>query len=248
MIQGIKNRINRLGNNKTCYICKGTFFYFLPYRSGLGRSKFTQELAMVGSDIKNFSCPHCLCHDRERHLFMYMDSLNLWDACKGQVLHFAPERHLSKKIGALKPKKYIKADLYSEEKDIEKIDITMIPYPDSYFDFLICNHVLEHIEAFETALSEIYRVLNKGGMAILQTPYSSILANSFQDKNINTDELRQKFYGQEDHVRVFGHDFFDKLKNIGFKLKIKKHEDVLSSLDSVKLGVNTLENLILVEK
>jgi len=248
MIEGIKNRINRLGNSKTCYICKNTFFYFLPYREGLKRSGFIDDLAIVGSDIKNFSCPHCFCHDRERHIFMYMDSLNLWEACKGQVLHFAPEQNFSKKIELLEPKKYVKADLYSKDKDVEKIDITMIPYPDCYFDFLICNHVLEHVEALNLALSEIYRVLKRGGMAILQTPYSSILANSFQDKNINTNDLRQKFYGQEDHVRVFGHDLFDQLEDIGFQLKIKKHKDTLLTLDSKKFGVNSSENLILVEK
>lgn len=248
MIQRIKNKLNRLGTNKTCYICRNNFSYFLPYRDGKRSSGFIRDLEIIGSDTENFSCPHCFSHDRERHLFMYMDALSIWDSCKGHVLHFAPETHLSKKIESLQPEKYVKADLYSEDKAVEKIDITAIPYSDDSFDLLICNHVLEHIDEIDMALSEIYRVLNKGGMAILQTPYSSILANSFQDKNINTDNLRQNFYGQEDHVRVFGHDLFNKLENIGFKLKIKKHEDVLHTLDSTKLGVNSSENLILVEK
>lgn len=244
----MKNKVNRLGKNKTCYICQNTFFYFLPYANGIKLSSFIQDLKIIGSDRKNFSCPYCWSHDRERHLFMYIDTLSLWKELTGRVLHFAPEKHLSRKIEGIQAEKYVKADLYSEDKAVEKIDITAIPYPDDYFNFLICNHVLEHIDALETALSEIYRVLNKGGMAILQTPYSSILANSFQDKNINTDILREKFYGQNDHVRVFGQDLFDKLEAIGFTLKLQKHKDVLSAFDSVKFGVNRDENLILVEK
>lgn len=248
MIARIKNKLNRLGKGRTCYICQNTFSHFLPYRNGIKPSGFIQDLQMIGSDTTNFSCPHCSCHDRERHLFMYIDKLSLWPLLKSRVLHFAPERHLSKKIRALMPEKYVKADLYSNESDVEKIDITAIPYPANSFDFLICNHVLEHIDEIETALNEIHRVLRTGGMAILQTPYSSILADSFQDRNINTDELRNTFYGQEDHVRVFGNDFFDKLKLAGFTLNIKKHADVLKDIDPNIYGVNIKEDLILVEK
>jgi len=82
----------------------------------------------------------------------------------------------------------------------------------------------------------------------LQTPYSSILAKTFQDKNINNDILRKKFYGQSDHVRVFGNDFFTMLENIGFHLNIKKHKDCLHEFDAEKYGVNIQEDLILVSK
>ncbi|MDD2358075.1 MAG: methyltransferase domain-containing protein [Thiovulaceae bacterium] len=248
MIKRIKNVLNRLGNSKSCYVCGNTFTYFIPYRESEKISYFTQALQMIGSDIKNFSCPYCWSHDRERHLLMYIDTLDLWKVLKGRVLHFAPEVHLSDKIAALRPEQYVKADLYSNDDDVEKIDITAIPYANNSFDFLICNHVLEHIEDIETALMEIYRVLRKGGMAILQTPYSNLLSNSFQDKNINSDVLRMQFYGQEDHVRVFGHDLFNKLEDVGFQLRVKHHQEILVKIDSKKYGVNVNENLILVEK
>ena len=33
-----------------------------------------------------------------------------------------------------------------------------MPFKDNSFDFLLCNHVLEHIEDDQKAISEIYRV------------------------------------------------------------------------------------------
>jgi predicted SAM-dependent methyltransferase len=248
MIKKMQYSINKLGRRKKCIICSQTFSNFLPYEGNERKSGFISDLEIIGSDTKNFSCPYCFSHDRERHLFMYFDKLSLWKDLQGTTLHFAPEKHLSRKISNLNPKSYIKADLYSTDDSVEKIDITKIPYPDNSFDFLICNHVLEHITDIQVAINEIYRVLKSGGQAVLQTPYSSILAQSFQDENIDTDALREKFYGQKDHVRVFGKDFFTLLEEKGFKLKLKNHLETLSEFDTYVFGVNSKEDLILVEK
>ena len=97
-------------------------------------------------------------------------------------------------------------------------------------------------------MSEIFRVLKPGGEAVLQTPYSNILYESFKDLNISNDMLRKEFYGLEDHVRVYGQDLFRKIKNVGFILKIHSHGDLLNEFDSNYWGVNFRENLILVQK
>ena len=54
------------------------------------------------------------------------------------------------------------------------MNITKLPLEDDYFDLIICNHVLEHIENDEDAIKELYRVLKKDGKAILQVPISNI--------------------------------------------------------------------------
>jgi SAM-dependent methyltransferase len=248
MFGSIKLKINKLGRQKTCYICGQNFSSFLPYQGLKDESCFVQTLDIIGSDMQNFSCPHCWSHDRERHLFMYLDALGLWEKLKGDVLHFAPERHLCAKIRELNPRRYIMGDLFSDDPSVEKIDVTAIDYPDKSFDFVICNHVLEHIEDIDTALKELFRILKRGGYAILQTPYSAILENSFKDKNIHTDALRKVFYGQEDHVRVFGQDLFNMLKAQGFTLELQRHQIVLAAFDCQKFGVNCREDLILVQK
>lgn len=51
-------------------------------------------------------------------------------------------------------------------------DIHSLPFKDAEFDFVYCSHVLEHAVAPMIALSEIYRVLKKGGEALLWIPYS----------------------------------------------------------------------------
>ena len=245
----LKNEINKWGKDKECVICNNQFSYYLPYQFHNEKSGFIKDLEIIGSDTKNFSCPHCMSHDRERHLFMYFNKLSLWDEIYDKnILHFAPEQHITKKLASLKTKMYVKADFYPTDDSIQKIDITQIPYDDGFFDFLICNHVLEHIEDISKALQEIHRVLSIGGQAILQTPYSSILAKTFQDQNINNNILRKKFYGQSDHVRVFGNDFFTMLEDIGFCLNIKKHKDCLYEFDAEKYGVNIQEDLILISK
>jgi predicted SAM-dependent methyltransferase len=250
-IRKIKLRLNKMGSNRECYICNKTFNHFSKWRGGTRAVPlWLSKLEIVGGDFDNFGCPYCSSTDRERHLFMYFDKLNLWDKIeKQEILHFAPETNLRKKIEQYSPLEYIKADLYSQDIDIQKVDATAISFKDASFDIVICNHVLEHIPEYISAMREIFRVLKPGGMAILQTPYSKLLSNNFEDVGINTDELRLIFHGQEDHVRVFGEKtFFQSLIDAGFIVNRIKHPDFLRKLDSRYFGVSEDEDLIQVIK
>lgn len=250
-IRKIKLISNKIGNNKKCYVCNNTFNHFSKWKGGEKNLPiWYKKLEIEGGDFDNFECPCCGSTDRERHLFMYFDKLNLWDKIESkEILHFAPEINFSKKIEQYKPLRYIKGDLYSQDITIQKIDATAISFNDATFDIVICNHVLEHIPHYKTAMSEIFRVLKPGGMAILQTPYSRLLENNFEDEGINTDELRSILYGQIDHVRVFSEKiFYNGLNETGFILNIVKHEDVLKELNFQYLGVSINENLIKVLK
>jgi hypothetical protein len=67
--------------------------------------------------------------------------------------------------------------------------------------------------------------------------------------NLISDELRLRFYGQEDHVRVFGeHQFFESIKDCGFNLKVVEHNSLFSSEMAYKYGVNSKESFLLVCK
>ncbi len=212
-------------------------------------SPFILELRCVGSDVENFVCNFCGCHDRERHLFMYFDQLQLWPNIKGaNILHFAPEPRLATRIVVEQPSTYVKADLSPSSTDICPIDITKIPFQAQSFDFVICNHVLEHVPDDNKALEEIHRILKPNGHVILQTPYSDLLENSFCDPAINTDDLRDHFYGEKDHVRIYGQDLFLKIKDAGFNLQIAKHNEVFPNIDAFFYGVNPKENLIYARK
>jgi ubiquinone/menaquinone biosynthesis C-methylase UbiE len=131
---------------------------------------------------------------------------------------------------------------------MEAIDATQIPHPNESVDFLICNHVLEHVPDDRRALSEFYRVLRRGGHAVLQTPFSPILCNAFEDGGITSDDLRNICYGQEDHVRLYGQDLFTRIEAAGFTLLLRQNGEFFSEQDSAYYGVNPREDLILVRK
>jgi len=245
--------LNKILPRKQCYICKKRFFNFNKYKLGAkSRSAFLKELDIIGSDVDNFGCPFCNSHDRERHLFMYFDKLNLWKLCKKRVLHIAPERNLYKRIKKLNPIEYTVGDIelgrFSYRDTMKKIDITNIPCKDGLYDLVIACHVLEHIRDYKKAFKEIFRVLKEGGIAILQTPYSSILKLNFEDPNICNDYLREKFYGEPNHYRVYGEQFFNELNETGLKPEIRSHNDFFSKKDVYYYGVNEKEPLMIFRK
>jgi predicted SAM-dependent methyltransferase len=243
--------LNQIGNRRKCYVCNKTFCHFTKWQGGSRlMPQWIKKLEMGSSDVDNFKCPFCGSHDRERHLYMFFDKLNFWEKMKDyEILHFAPERNLSKKIEHYSPLKYIKADLYSEDNNVQKIDATEIPYENATFNLVICNHVLEHIPDYMKALREIHRVLKPGGTAILQTPYSKLFKKNFEDEGINTEELKLVFYGQKDHIRIFSEkQFFQNLTDTGYILDIIKHETFFNDDFSMYFGVNKNEDLIKVTK
>lgn len=226
-----------------CIVCNHHLGAFLPYRRGQrSLPSLMHTLEVVGSDVENFECPWCGAHDRERHLLMYIRATSLFEAIsKISILHFAPERRLSRLISATIPVRYIKCDLYPQASDIEKINILSIPYPEESFDLVIANHVLEHVANDLAALAEVYRVLKPGGYAILQTPYSTKLHYTWSDPGIDTDKARLQAYGQEDHVRLFGRDVFERFRSVGLESYVSTHNQLLQEYDPRKYGVNEKE-------
>jgi hypothetical protein len=250
-LRSLKLAVYKLNPKKQCYICKQKFHRFYPMRnSHKDINDFFKSLQMVGSDQKNYGCYYCKSNDRERHLYMYFDKLDLWaNVSKMAILHFAPEKHLSQKIQSHQPLNYVKGDLFPYRPDMVKLDATNLQFEDDSFDLIICNHVLEHIPNHLDALREFFRVLRPEGMAILQTPYSALLKNHFEDDAITSEAQRRFFYGQTDHVRVVSgtelrHDF----QSVGFKLDIKSHNEFFLNDEHEYFGVNPKEPLLMVRK
>jgi SAM-dependent methyltransferase len=132
-----------------------------------------------------------------------------------KVLHFAPEQAFYKLFRNQKNLDYTTTDLFSPLADV-KADICNLPFEDNQYDVILCNHVLEHIPDDTKAMQELYRVLKPGGMAILQIPQDLSRATTFADDTITDQKERAKIFGQYDHVRIYGRDYFDKLRSIGF--------------------------------
>jgi O-antigen/teichoic acid export membrane protein len=233
-----------------CCICGRKVRRFLPYRGfRAGMPPVLTEKAVIGSDIDNYECPACCCHDRERHLFLYLQASGLLSQLGDmRILHIAPERQLRQLIAATAPREYVLGDLYPAQPDIRRIDLMDVDFPSASFDLVIANHVLEHVADDLRALTEILRVLRPGGHAILQTPYASRLATKFEDASITTDAERLQAYGQEDHCRLYGADFIEFVAAVGLRPMTALHETLLPGVDARRMGVNAKEPFMLFGK
>ena len=166
---------------------------------------------------KNALSPSTLSLERHRLLWLYLKNETDFFTAPKKVLHFAPEQCFLKRFKALKHLDYTTTDLESPIADI-KADICNLPFKDNSYDVILCNHVLEHIPDDTKAMQELYRVLKPNGMAILQIPQDLNRAVTFEDNSITDKKERAKVFGQYDHVRVYGRDYFNKLRSIGFKV------------------------------
>lgn len=226
-----------------CIQCDSELASFEPYRDGR-QSPVMEALAVIGSDVVNFACPKCWGFDRERHLILYFNALDLWSRIKaGRVLHVAPEPDLGRRIREIADT-YVAADLVPTRSGVHQLDLTRVNYPTECFDVVVANHVLEHIPRDDLALSEVMRVLAPGGMAILQTPFTWRLGTSLENPSIVEPDLRDLLFGQEDHVRVYGRDLFARMQLAGLEVILHEHSDILWNIDAERFGVNEREPLI----
>lgn len=239
-----------IGASCFCCICNRKVRRFLPYRGyWSGMPSVLSEQGVIGSDIENFECPACSCHDRERHLLLYLQAAGMLGAMAGaRILHLAPEKHLQRLIAQAVPRKYVLGDLHPTRADIRRIDLLDIDSPDASFDLVIANHVLEHVDDDARALREILRVLRPGGRAILQTPYASRLPSKLEDPRITTEAERLQAFGQEDHCRLYGADFPSFVASFGFAPEVGLHESLLPAVDARRMGVNAREPFLLFTK
>jgi len=148
----------------------------------------------------------------------------------------APEKAFISRLKKLPHLDYISCDLESPLAEV-KADICDLPFADASFDWILCNHVLEHIPNDTKAMQELYRVLKPGGKALLQVPLNSNLAETFEDDSIVEKAERTKVFGQYDHVRVYGKDYFDKLRQIGFEVSEIQFGKSLTEAERLRYAV-----------
>lgn len=191
------------GNEFTDPIDGKSFRTFLPYGYGTQRN--------------NVLSPSTLSLERHRLLWLYLQNETDFFKKPLKVLHFAPEQAFYSRFKKQINLDYTTTDLESPLADV-KANICNLPFKDDSFDVVLCNHVLEHIPDDTKAMNELYRVLKPGGMAVLQIPQDLNRAVTFEDDTITDKKERARIFGQYDHVRIYGRDYFDKLRTVGFKV------------------------------
>ena len=192
------------GNQYTDPIDNKSFRSFLPY--GYGKQR------------PNVLSPSTLSLERHRLFWLYLKNDTDFFSKSIKVLHFAPEQCFLKRFKQLKNLDYTTTDLVSPIADV-KADICDLPFEDNSYDVIFCNHVLEHIPDDTKAMQELFRVLKPGGWGIFQIPQDLNRETTFEDNTITDKAERAKIFGQYDHVRIYGRDYFNKLRSIGFKVE-----------------------------
>lgn len=180
-------------------------------------------------------CVHCGALERHRFLWLFLKKqTNLFDGKSKNMLHVAPEPCLESIFKDQLVDNYLTADLF-DPRAMVKMDICDIQYSDNVFDVIYCSHVLEHVVDDKKAMREFFRVLKYGGWAILNVPITR--EKTYEDSSIVDPEERLKAFGQEDHVRCYGKDYVQRLRDSGFYVQITKVVDLANSDELVRMGL-----------
>lgn len=235
------------GKKYYCNICEFHANYLLPRGHNY---PIIKELDIIGAGKRNVDCPNCGSSDRDRLVYAYFqENYSPVQLIGKKMLHVAPEKALSKKLASFFKLDIIQIDNRSKGyfwvygKSVLNGNLMNLPFESNFFDFIICNHVLEHVENVNSAISEIHRTLKPNGLAITQVPISNRIPKTIEDSSQLTEKQRIEKFGQFDHLRLFGADFSEilqqnnltpdfynlKTPEIHLKLKLNPRELILAS-------------------
>jgi len=207
-----KKKIKNILGHNTCPICKKNNDQFIH---------LSNHMHFAFNSI----CPWC--SSRSRHRGLYFLYNNKFKNIKYQIkiLHFAPEIVFSQFFNKNKNIIYHTADLNMKEVDYPNLDIQNMDLADCSYDYILCNHVLEHVKNDELALKEINRVLSPNGKAIITIPgdltrhktksFNSVLPNGhFRDYGYDYINILKKYFG---NILIINMGRFDSSSKYGIK-------------------------------
>ena len=180
---------------------------------------------------------------RERHRFIwhYLSSKSKILRSGGDLLHISPEYCFYQKLKNNKNINYHPVDKFEPGYDYLSLtrdfDLLGESLESEKFDFIICNHVLEHIIDDRLAISNLYKILKKGGEAILSVPILKNNLPTYEDYSIVSPQERKKHFGQWDHVRYYGTDIRNRFEQAGFKVKTINSTEYFTAQERIRFGV-----------
>jgi len=183
-------------------------------------------------------CPRCGSADRHRLLKLAADA-RFFDLTGCRVLHFAPEPSVTRLVESFRTAEYVTADIKPGRASIV-LNIETIDLPSKSVDVVLASHVLEHVND-RKALLEIHRILAPKGRVIAMVPLVEGWASTYEDPTKSSDLERASHFGQPDHVRYYGADFRDRIREAGFGLA----EFTADGATSVRYRLNRGEKVFL---
>jgi predicted SAM-dependent methyltransferase len=219
VLRAMRNRIAKgllltsipIGDARECPICGWRGLQFQP----------------TGIQLKyryDAKCPRC--GSFERHRLAYLLLRDELERQRPNTLHVAPEASIEPWLRRISSN-YLSMDL--RRSAMVQGDITAMTFAeDGQFSLVWCSHVLEHIEDDIRAMSEMFRVCQPGGRAVIQVPIWR--QTTYEDSSITTREDRLAHFYQGDHVRLYGYDIVGRLESVGFQVEVRRAQELKPAL------------------
>jgi len=206
------------GNSRWCPVCGNSSRKFRAF----GRRQLDAR------------CIHCDAFERHRFAWLFLNrNTDLFDGKRKHMLHVAREGCFEQQFRKLLGDGYVTADL-RDPTAMVKMDIAHIQYPDESFDVVFCSHVLDQVPDDKQAMRELHRVLKKDGWAILLVPITR--DRTLEQSTISDPVERQRLFGGE-HVRHYGPDYADRLRQAGFHVTITQVSDLFGKQEAIRMGL-----------
>ncbi len=91
-------------------------------------------------------------------------------------------------------------------------------------------------------MRELARVLSTDGLAVIEVPITADA--TVEDPKVTDPQERLRLYGQEDHVRRYGPDYFDRLRGAGFVVERLIAGSVVSKDELRRAHVGTDDEVV----
>lgn len=164
-------------------------------------------------------CPSCGALERHRFLSLLLGALAPEIAAARNVLEIAPAAAVTRMLHEASAGHYVGMDIdpKADGRSVSVVgDLCSTPFASGAFDVAVCFHVLEHIPDDRAAMAELARIISPDGIAFLQVPWNR-KALTEEDADASPEERRRRF-GQADHVRRYGSDWEQRLKDSGLRV------------------------------
>jgi len=167
-------------------------------------------------------CTNCGSLERHRLLYLYLKNETSFFTATLNVLHFSPEPFFVKIFKPMKNMTYLGIN---NARGQWQVDMMQTPFDDNLFDMVIAIHVLPEVKDDIKAMSDMYRILNAEGLAILNVP-------DFRSKTIenSTEPLYYRHYAQNDYIK--------RLKSVGFNVSVNSYANKMDSKYNLQLNEN----------
>jgi len=236
-----------------CPVCNKYILDYLPIDNIFNENLKKYGFKYSSDEFETFNpnkytCPRCSSSDRDRLYALYIDKKikELDQTKKYNLIEFAPS--LTKYLKSKNIFNYTSVDLYMESADIKADIMDLKQIKDNSVDVFLCSHILEHVKDDKKALAELYRISKKDAWGIIMVPIPLPLEKTFEDSSIIKEEDRWKYFGQNDHVRLYSkNDFMEKIINSGFSLE-QCGIDFFDKDNFKKMGINDKSILYIVRK